>query len=244
MKLEGTKNNDLLKGGSGAQLLEGEDGDDILQGDSGNDTLKGGNGDDLLKGGSGDDLLEGEDQDDILQGDSGDDILKGGKRDDLLKGGSGDDLLEGGDGDDTLQGDSGDDTLIGGEGNDILIGYNLQATEFNTSEFNTRGIDILTGGSGANIFVLGDANRNYYGEEDGYAQILDFTQSTGNQIQLNGIEEYELDNISLGNGKEGVGIYDNSFSQLYGVVEGVGVSDLAFNTSGDLTFIIISESIN
>ncbi|PZU08497.1 S-layer family protein [Sphingomonas sp.] len=70
----------------------------------------------------------------------------------------GDDYLDGGDGNDVLIGGSGDDTLIGGNGDDILAGSNNgrgQIPDINE-------IDHLTGGAGADTFVLGSISGPLY----------------------------------------------------------------------------------
>ena len=65
----------------------------------------------------------------------------------------GDDRLVGGDGNDVLIGNTGDDTLIGGDGDDLLLGAaigNARGPVIDLGE-----IDTLTGGKGADLFVLG-----------------------------------------------------------------------------------------
>lgn len=66
----GTKHDDILRGGNGADLLSGLGGDDTLFGTNGNDRLDGGKGDDELLGGAGKDLL--------LPGKGGADAMDGG----------------------------------------------------------------------------------------------------------------------------------------------------------------------
>ena len=57
--LDGTANNDIMKGGKGADELHGKDGNDLLTGGAGNDTLFGDAGNDTLSGGDGNDVLQG-----------------------------------------------------------------------------------------------------------------------------------------------------------------------------------------
>lgn len=132
---EGTGGDDRLNGAGGDDTLAGLDGRDTLEGWDGDDTLAGGRGDDSLNGGSGHDRLLGGAGQDVLVGGSGDDSLTGGGGNDELDGGEGNDLLVGGAGDDTLNGGAGDDRLYAGTG-----GY-------------------LTGGAGADEFVLGPDGR-------------------------------------------------------------------------------------
>jgi Ca2+-binding RTX toxin-like protein len=103
----------------------------------------------------------------------GNDAVTGGTGDDIFVGGRGDDRLLGINGDDYLIGGSGNDALLGGAGNDLLDGSGFW-----------QDLDILTGGAGADTFVLGSQRVYYRG--DGYANITDFNSSEGDTIQVLG----------------------------------------------------------
>jgi Ca2+-binding RTX toxin-like protein len=107
---------------------------------------------------------------DYLNGGSGNDYLYGGDNNDDLWGGSGNDYLDGGNHDDEIRGGSGSDTLIGGSGNDYLRGGSDDLLE----------VDVLTGGSGADVYVLTNADRtdNVYDNNLGFdrAVIRDWRQ--------------------------------------------------------------------
>jgi len=110
VSIEGTPNDDQLKGGDGDDKINGEDGDDILSGKKGDDKINGGK------------------DNDVINGESGNDTLKGGNGNDKISGENGNDLIDGGKGDDMLIGGEGDEGIIGNEGNDVYIGgtvYNL-----------------------------------------------------------------------------------------------------------------------
>jgi len=163
----GGGNDDRLWGGTGNDKIWGEDGADELRGDDGNDELRGGNQDDKLWGGNQDDKLWGEEGNDQLVGDAGNDELTGGNGDDKIWGSAGNDLL---------WGERGNDQLTGDDGSDILNGYGFTDNERDT----------LIGGTGADRFVLGDANSVFYtknGNSD-YAVIADFNRGEGDVIAL------------------------------------------------------------
>src|SRR5215204_218420 len=69
VSIEGTPNDDHLKGGEG---------DDKISGEDGNDTIMGGKGNDMLLGGKGDDGILGDEGNDVLNGGEGVDIMAGG----------------------------------------------------------------------------------------------------------------------------------------------------------------------
>jgi Ca2+-binding RTX toxin-like protein len=131
----------------------------------------------------------------------------------------GDDILNGRAGDDVLIGKSGSDILLGGGGNDILIGStdnDADAVTFDDGfpfgEGNDdREIDTLTGGEGADTFVLGITvddegiarSGYFYGSDGGdssdlsetlpdtnRAIIMDFNAAEGDKIQLSGNSSY------------------------------------------------------
>jgi len=107
------------------------------------DTIAGGFGADSLNGGEGADLLRGGDDNDTLGGGSGHDSLYGG---------AGDDEIDGGDGDDLLVAGGGTDVLNGGAGNDVLWG---------------AAGSMLSGGSGADDFMIGDGGPSVVTDFDG-----------------------------------------------------------------------------
>lgn len=223
--VRGGTGDDTLDGGAGNDLLHGNEGDDLIRGGSGRDTLTGGDGDDRLYAESNFlpiapplvpitpglfNLNVG--QIEIINrlptlllptlplptfpvppnmppnipnnppAPSPGDKLDGGNGDDVLTGASNDDLLLGG---------SGHDVLKGGAGNDILVGFGGNAWEEDT----------LTGGSGADTFVLGQMAGDFgyipgvttfykktsgFATRDGHAKIQDFNRLEGDKLHVYG----------------------------------------------------------
>jgi Tol biopolymer transport system component len=140
---------------------------------------------------------------------AGNDSLVGSLGDDLLRGGAGNDTLYGGDGNDHLVGGIGSDILLGGDGDDILNGKGF-----------SQAIDILTGRSGADTFVLG--NHRLYYRGSGYATITDFDSSQNDKIQLLGDStQYQLGQLENAAGGMETGIFyvGNGGNNLIGVVQ-------------------------
>jgi len=129
-KLNGTVQDDILKGGSGnvKDTIKGLAGDDKLYGEGGNDSILGGDGIDSLYGGAGNDTLKGEAGKDLLKGDAGNDKAYGGLGNDMLYGGAGNDILKGDADNDVLFGEAGNDKLYGGAGNDTFV-FNKKASK-------------------------------------------------------------------------------------------------------------------
>jgi Ca2+-binding RTX toxin-like protein/pimeloyl-ACP methyl ester carboxylesterase len=219
--LYGDEGNDSLKGGTHNDILFGGEGKDLLFGEDGNDDLYGGDDDDQLHGGEGIDTLEGGKGKDILKGAQGNDTLSGDEDNDILEGGDGKDQLKGEDGNDILEGGRGSDTLMGGDGNDILGGViigdiGITGNGYPSTLSSTVGsavasaldvfltgigeVDRLTGGDGADKFILGDRRQSFYAmsqqerqqnnlplnPDRDYAIIEDYDRSEGDQILVHG----------------------------------------------------------
>lgn len=171
-----------LYGTSTADSIYGYAGHDYLYGYAGNDSLYGGTGNDWAYGGDGNDRLYGDSGADCLYGGYGNDTLYGGTENDCLYGEAGTDRLYGEAGNDSLYGGTGSDSLNGGSGNDYVQGYGYSASEYDT----------VTGGLGADKFVLGDSFQSHY-SSFGYACIADFKWEEGDKIQVKGaLGDYTL----------------------------------------------------
>lgn len=216
--LIGGRDNDLVDGGTGDDLIYGDDsrtpaskgGKDVIRGGNGLDVVFAGGNNDTVFGDNGNDVIYGESGRDILYGGDGNDVLDGGKGNDRLFGDSGNDLLDGGDGNDRLNAEDGDDVIVGGKGNDGIFGGRgndtISGVAISKSDRGRNEIDTLRGGSGSDLFQLGDADDFYY--DDGlivspgddtplglkdYGLIEDFTNGD-DLIQLNGsAEQYVLE---------------------------------------------------
>ncbi|HJT84653.1 MAG TPA: hypothetical protein VJ697_09230 [Nitrososphaeraceae archaeon] len=94
VSIEGTINDDKIRGGEGDDEINGEDGDDTIYGKNGNDNFDGDDGSDLLYGDAGDDELDGGKGDDELDGGDGSDELKGGRGADLFLCDNDDDIVD------------------------------------------------------------------------------------------------------------------------------------------------------
>jgi len=113
-------------------------------------------------------------------------VFSGDGNDELI-GDSSENLLSGMRGNDLLIGGAGNDALYGGEGNDFLIGADPSVYGAGQGEY-----DILTGGAGADVFVLGDKYEEYY-SGSGYAIVTDFNWNEGDLFQVYGeISDYSL----------------------------------------------------
>lgn len=165
----GTTGNDTITGTTGDDIINAGPGNDSVTGDLGDDTLFGDTGSDTIEGGGGADIIDGGQGSDSLSGGDGSDTIRGGSESDTIEGGAGDDSLSGGSGQDTISGGSGDDTLLGGDG------------------------DNLTGGTGANKFIVG-------GTCNSIDVITDFVVSTDGSTPLDTIQIIDIPNITQGSG--------------------------------------------
>jgi Ca2+-binding RTX toxin-like protein len=159
----------------------------------------------------------------------------------------GDDTLRGGDGNDVLRGFSGDDQLFGGNGNDILVGgerYDVALAQ----QFDHLEVDTLTGGSGADLFVLGDETGSYYtnalaGSNANRAVLADFNPFEGDQIQLHGqATDYRVETVNGSSliyrlASAGSGLTDD----LIGEIQGFAGLDL---TAGYVVFAGVGAPFN
>jgi Ca2+-binding RTX toxin-like protein len=236
--LNGTNFANTIFGGEGHDFLNGFGGPDVLRGNAGNDTLLGGTGADTMAGGLGNDLYIVDSPGDVVFEALGQGIdqinssvtrtLPSNVENLLLTGrnpinGSGNTLgnrLTGNSANNILTGLAGRDLLNGGGGNDTLIGAN-------GGTFGKNEIDTLTGGAGADRFVLGLASRRLYdngvaaspGFTD-YAVITDFTPTQFDRLQLNGsASQYHLGTSSPVAGVPGRPLYHDT--NLNGVLEPV-----------------------
>ncbi|MEH2235219.1 calcium-binding protein [Nostoc sp.] len=212
-QLFGNSGNDTLDGGLGTDTLNGGVGDDTYiidstvdtiteAANSGTDTVRssvtytlGANLENLKLTGTGAINGTGNSLNNFLFGNIANNTLNSGAGNDTLDGNLGNDILNGGDGNDSLQGGPGNDILNGGSGDDILIGV-FPGSLLPPGLGET---DTLTGGTGADTFVLGDAVNVFYDDNNttnpgfgDFATITDF-DSNQDRIQLKGTpQDYRL----------------------------------------------------
>ncbi|RZM76575.1 S8 family serine peptidase [Leptolyngbya iicbica] len=106
---------------------------------------------------------------------------------DVITGNSSSNTLSGMRGDDVLIGGAGNDSLNGGAGNDVLNGTDPTVWNAGSGQY-----DVLTGGTGADTFVLGDQFEAFYSGL-GYALITDFDWTEGDRFRVHGsLADYSL----------------------------------------------------
>ncbi|NJM28555.1 MAG: hypothetical protein HC856_10790 [Pseudanabaena sp. RU_4_16] len=210
--------------------IKGTDDDERLFGTERNDNIFGAKGNDLIFG------LAGKD---MIQGNLGDDFIIGGAGNDTVCGGRGSDIVRGGKDDDLLYGDLGNDFVRGDKGNDTLTGVSISSNNFGTGE-----ADILTGGDGDDLFVLGNSATTYYNNTNNaipgigdYALIADFV-AIEDMIQLQTGSNYLIGSSPAGLPR-GVGIFiDNdglggltANDELIGILQNLLPADVGLITS-------------
>jgi hypothetical protein len=185
-----------------------------LRGTSGADSLVGGVAGELLFGLDGNDTLRGQDGNDSVSGDLGNDYLFGGLKNDTLMGGDG------------------SDRLYGNEHSDRLIGVNPNSGQ---PLIGVGERDQLFGGSGADIFELGDRHTVFYNDgvanQNGtldFGYIRDFKATEGDKIQLHGsAADYVLGTSATAIGSNTI-IYlkEGHQKEIIGVVSNVMLTSL------------------
>ena len=188
------------------------------------------------------DKLDGTDNADAIVGGDGNDVISGNNNNDALFGGNGGDRLFGDVGDDFLVGDVGKNTLISGIGNDLLSGGGdddrLIGIELNSSQPGRNEQDTLSGGAGADIFILGNEAGVFYDDGDNatsgdtdFAAISDFNPHE-DRIELFGnAEKYSLEFVSgSGGSTDDAQLFYSSGSDSE--LEQIGLLE---NVSSDLT---------
>ncbi|MBN3908361.1 MAG: pre-peptidase C-terminal domain-containing protein [Nostoc sp. NMS1] len=212
-QLSGNNGNDTLDGGLGTDTLNGGAGDDNYLVDSTLDTITeaANSGTDTVQSsvtytlGTNVENLRlretnaingtGNSLNNFLFGNTVNNTINGRAGNDTLDGNLGNDILNGEDGNDSLQGGPGNDILNGGSGDDILIGT-FPGSLLPPGLGET---DTLTGGTGADRFILGDAVNIFYDDNNtanpGFGDLATITNfdSSQDKIELKGaLQDYRL----------------------------------------------------
>ena len=174
---------DNIRVSSGAGFVWGQQGDDRIAGNSRSDMLFGGVGDDTVSGSGGADFLSGDYGDDTLSGGGGNDRVNGGLGDDLIRGEGGRDILDAGGGVDKVYGGSGNDVIFSGTGRfdeNFELERSISSGGSGNDVIYARFDTVVTGGSGADIFALG----NPFGTLDniGGLTVTDFRPGTDDLV--------------------------------------------------------------
>lgn len=189
-------------------------------------------------------FLFGTFEDDSITATEGDDFVVAGFGNDVISGGSGIDFLYGEDGNDSafggadgdyIYGARGNDFISGEDGDDFLIGVDVLSPDAGAGE-----IDILTGGTGSDVFYLADIGifhqQSFYdsfGNSD-FAVISDFNPFN-DFILVNAQDNIVLADFTLDNFGFGTAILVNNFpnqNELIGFVQGVSENSLVFDRFG------------
>jgi len=151
------------EGSDQSERISGSDGDDMISGGGGNDLLLGKAGNDTLMGDAGSDWLLGSDGADHLMGNAGHDVLIGGNGPDQIIGGAGNDFVESANVVDESQLESSAASAV--SLSDVIVAYDLPSSSDEGDNIDlgdgddtvvAGDNDIITGGSGADEFALGD----------------------------------------------------------------------------------------
>ncbi|MBD2103658.1 calcium-binding protein [Leptolyngbya sp. FACHB-261] len=170
----------------------------------------------------------------------GNDYMFGGAGNDYMDGFGGNDYAYGYEGDDTLHGGEGNDYLYGDDGNDVLTG--TKASEWNAGQGE---IDQLTGGFGADTFVLGDFAEAYYSDANSwglgtqdYALITDFNPWQ-DQIRLHGSSSDYVIGGSEISGASDLGIYQiqGSSFELIAVLQDTSFWSVSLDNSSQFVYV-------
>ena len=125
-------------------------------------------------------------------GQQGNDILKGNGSSNILDGGLGNDTLIGNAGIDFMFGDAGSDDIFGGTEGDFMHGGigndNLNGDAGNDFLFGEAGKDFQTGGAGRDNFAFRAVSESGAGANRDVILDFDQTQTTGDNIDLGGID--------------------------------------------------------
>jgi len=222
-------------------VFTGGEGDDTVYGSAGDDTIYGLGGGDTIVGGEGADKIYGGDGADMLMGGYGDNEIHGGAGNDKIDV-SGNDLVYGDDGDDRIVGNANASYLHGGAGNDTIEAASgnhaygedgadwlngghavLDGGAGDDRMFADDGGSTLTGGAGADTFIVGWRGRS---PNTDYNTITDFNAAQGDRLVVGNAYQFtkplvlrgELDNpdFSLTNGKAfSSNDYGPAFSQVW-----------------------------
>jgi subtilisin-like proprotein convertase family protein len=152
--------------------------------------------------------------------------------------GDGKDTITGNSANNELRGGRNTDTLIGGDGNDILFGGKQADTLTGCgAERGINTIDRLSGGEGADVFVLGNNSGVFYADVAGtgsgladYAVITDFASEV-DRVQLSGqANQYSLGASPIAS-ETGAAIYRDrgGSSDLVAVLRGVSAVNLSLS---------------
>ncbi|QRM33119.1 putative Ig domain-containing protein [Microvirga sp. VF16] len=148
-------------------------------------TLSGGDGGDLLYGGAAGDSIDGGAERDFIEGRGGGDTLLGGTGDDVLTGGAGADSLDGGAGIDIVSYATSQEGVVVDLAADANHGGDAEGDTFANIEIieGSRLSDLMTGGTGVDIFVGLDGNDSLTGGDNNDV----FVGSTGNDTLDGGV---------------------------------------------------------